>query len=381
VEAIPEHPESRQTCVLKGMRDMYVEHSSNVPTAFSATLASGASRRYPRDRQCAVLLQRRPARWRLVAVIVAALLNLATPTASTAQDTATGTVVVPGPDPTSMGPAALPGSPWSILDRLQVDFGYTYDNNVTRARAADEILADQLLGLNLSTGGTLRINDNTRVVVTGMLNGEQFYTYNGLSNLSGGLQGELQYRQSGAFDAVTLGAFARGWLDNYVSHLRDGDHFALGVDAQGALTDRIGVYGELAWNRRHAQSEVWDLNYYTARLNLDYSLGRGGTLYLSGEYQTGNTVSDGRPSLVNVSLAQVFVRDDAFPGKQLYAYRYSAHTWVSTVGYNLPLSPRASIDISWRRAQGMPTDRPDFDVQGSLRYVDNQYSLFFLTVF
>jgi len=45
------------------------------------------------------------------------------------------------------------------------------------------------------------------------------------------------------------------------------------------------------------------------------------------------------------------------------------------------VGPRASIDISWRRAQGTPTDRPDFDVQGSLRYVDNQYSLFFLKVF
>ena len=312
---------------------------------------------------------------------MAALLNLATPTASTAQDTATGTVVMPEPDPTGMGPVALPGSRWSILDRVRIDLGYTYDDNVTRGRTADEILADQLLGLSATAGGTLRIDDNTRVVVTGMLNGEKFKTYNGLSNLSGGLQAELQYRQSAAFDAVTYGAFARGWLDNYVSHLRDGSHFALGVNAQGALTDRIGVYGELAWNRRYAQSEVWDLNYYSARLNLDYSLGRSGTVYLSGEYRRGDTVSDGRPTLVNVSLAQVFVLDDAFPGKQLYAYRYDARTWVGTVGYNLPLGSRASIDISWRRAQGTPTDRPDFDVQGSLRYVNNQYSLFLLKVF
>ena len=117
-------------------------------------------------------------------------------------------------------------------------------------------------------------------------------------------------------------------------------------------------------------------------MNLDYSLvGSGGTVYLNGEYRRGNTVSDGPPTLVNVSLAQVFVLDDAFPGKQLYAYRYDARTWVGTVGYNLPLGGQASIDISWRRAQGTPSDRPDFDVQGSLRYVDNQYSLFLLKVF
>ena len=280
-----------------------------------------------------------------------------------------------------MVPSTLPDFQWSFLDRVQIDFGYTYDDNVTRARDGDEILADQLLGFTASTGGIVRINDNTRGVVTGVLSGEKFKTWNGLSNLSGGLQAELQYRPSADFDAVTFGAFARGWLDNYESHLRDGGHIALGVDAQGALTDRIGVYGELAWNRRYAQSEVWDLNYYSARLNLDYSLGRSGTLYLNGEYRRGDTVSDGRATLVNVSLAQVFVLDDAFPGKQLFAYRFDARTWVGTVGYNLPLGARASIDISWRRAQGTPTEQLDFDVQGSLRYVDNQYSLFLLTVF
>jgi hypothetical protein len=266
---------------------------------------------------------RRTARWRLVGVAVAALLDLATPTASTAQYTAPGTVVAPGAD-AAVRPAASPGSPWSFLDRVQIDLGYMYDDNVTRGRAADEILADQLLALNVSAGATLRIN---------------------------------------------------------VSHLRDGGHFALGVNAQSAVSDRIAVSGEFAWNRRSAQSEVWDLDYYSARLNLDYSLGRSGTFYLNGEYRRGDSVSDGRPSLVNVSLAQVFVLDDAFPGKQLYAYRYDARTWVATIGYNVPLNSQASIDVSWRRAQATPTSRPDFDVQGSLRYVDNQYSLFLLMVF
>ena len=360
---------------------MHAEDSAQAPATISVALASGSSRRCAGGHERLVLPLRRPGCRRNVAVIVAALLNLATPMASTAQDSATGTVVVPGPEAAGVEPAALPGSPRRILDRVQLDIGYTYDDNVTRGRAADEILTDHLFGVNLSAGGTVRINDNSRLLLTGLLNGEKFITYNGLSHLSGGLQAELQYRQSAAFDAVTFAAFARGWLDNYVSHLRDGSHFAVGVSAQGAVTDRIGLYGEFAWNRRYAQSEVWDLNDYSARLNLDYSLGRSGTLYLNGEYRHGTTVSDGHATLVNVSIAQVFVLDDAFPGKQLFAYRFEARTWVSTLGYNLPLGPRESLDISWRRAQATPTVRPDFDVQGSLSYIDNQYSLFWLKAF
>jgi hypothetical protein len=305
-------------------------------------------------------------------VVVTTLLGLATPTAS-AQDAA--------PAPGGPGGTALSGSTLPFVDRVQIELGYTYDDNVTLGRAHDEILWDQSLGLNLSAGGHLRIGDNTRLVLNGLLSGDKFSNYDGLSKLSGGLEAELQYRQSGAFDAFTFAAFARGWLDNYASHLRDGSHYSFGVNARGALTDRIGIFGEVAWNRRHAQSEVWDLTDWSGRVNLDYSLRSWGTLYLTGEYRRGDVVSDGFATLVNVSLAKVFVLDDAFPDKQLFAYRSEARTWLSTVGYNLPLGNRTSLDLSWRRVQSTPTAHLDFDVQGSLRYVDNQYSIVLLKLF
>src|SRR5215471_12429020 len=203
---------------------------------------------------------------------------IATPTASAQQDTRTGAVVAPAPG--GPGQRSASGFTLPFIDRVQVELGYTYDDNVTLGRAHDEILWDQFLELNVSAGGALRISDNARLVVNGLLIGEKFSNYDGLSNLSGGLEAELQYRQSGAFDAFTFAAFARGWLDNYASHLRDGSHYSFGVNARGALTDRIGIFGEVAWNRRHAQSEVWDLTDWSGRVNLDYSLRSWGTLYL-----------------------------------------------------------------------------------------------------
>jgi len=311
-------------------------------------------------------------------VIVAALLSLATPTASAAQGTG---AVVPGP--VSGGQDQLPqsGSNQPFLDSVNVDLGYTYDDNVTLGRTRDDILWDQSLALDASATRDVRISDNLRLVVTGLLSGQKFDRYNGLSNLSGGVEAELQYRQSGAFDAITYAAFARGWLDNYASHLRDGSHYSVGVSARGAVTDRIGLFGELAYNERRAQSEVWDVIDQSALLNLDYSLGDRGTLYLTGQYRRGDVVSDGHATLVNVSLAKVFVLDDAFPNQQWFAYRSEARTWISTVGYNLPLGHQASLDISWRRVQSTPTANLNFDVQGSLRYVGNQYSIVLLKQF
>ncbi len=57
---------------------------------------------------------------------------------------------------------------------MQLDIGYTYDDNATRGRVAEEILTDQLLGFNASAASALHINDNTRVQVTALLNGEKF---------------------------------------------------------------------------------------------------------------------------------------------------------------------------------------------------------------
>ena len=108
---------------------------------------------------------------------------------------------------------------------------------------------------------------------------------------------------------------------------------------------------------------------------------RRGIVYLTGEYRKGDTVSSGFASLVNVGLAEVFVPDDAFEDLGLIAYRFDARSVFGTLGWNLPLGPRDSLDFSWRRIQSTPTRRPDFDFSGSLRYIDNQYSIVYLMRF
>ena len=276
-----------------------------------------------------------------------------------------------------------PYVPWTsrpLTYGTNVDGGFTYDDNVTRGRDSDEILHDKIYSINARTSRTFNINDNTRAVVTGLLNGEAFHTYTGLAHVSGGLQAEVQYRGSADFNAVTYAAFARGFLDGYNSHLRDGGRWGVGLSARSSVTDRIDLYGELSANWRRANSDVWNLTDYVARLNVDYSLGRVGTFYFAGEYHRGDTVADGKKSLVNLSIAEVFVRDDAFPGKDLFAYRFDGRTWVGTVGLNFPLGQRDSIDFSYRRVTTNPVSRPSFDT-GSLRYFDNQYTVLYLIRF
>ena len=172
-----------------------------------------------------------------------------------------------------------------------------------------------------------------------------------------------------------------GTLFEYESHLRDGHRYTLGVTARRALTDRIDIFGEISGTSRAAKSAVFDGRDYAAKFNIDYSLGRNGTLYLGGEYRRGDSVSTGRPSLESLVVAEVFVQDDAFPSGELFAYRFESKTLLGTLGYNRPLGPRDSIDFSWRRVHSTPLTKPDFALSGPFRYEANQYSIVYLMRF
>lgn len=277
-----------------------------------------------------------------------------------------------------------PGWKWEpMLTKypLNLDAGYAWDDNVTRGREAADKISDRAFSLGMSMTRPFALGTHARLQVTALASGEKFDRHAGLGRFSAGAQGELQYRASGAFDATTYAVVGRAMYEQYESRLRTGGRYFVGVNARRSLTDRIDLFAEVGANARNGRSEVFTWRDYSAKVNLDYSLGRNGVVYLTGEYRRGDTVSTGHPSLVNVGLADVFVADDAFDGLDLVAYRFDARSLLGTVGYNYPLGARDSIDFSWRRVQAAPTARPAFDFSGSLRYIDNQYSVVYLMRF
>lgn len=270
--------------------------------------------------------------------------------------------------------------PTTFKDPINVDAGFSWDDNVTRGREAQDKFADRSFSLGLSQTRSFRLNPNTRVVVTGLGNAEKFNRYSGLSRFAGGAQAELQYRTSGAFDAMTFGFVGRAVYEKFESGLRSGPRYFAGANARRAITDRIEAFVEAGASMREGRSEVFSSRDWSAKMNLDWSVGKG-LVYITGEYRKGDTVSSGRPSLVNIALTDVFTADDAFDGLPLVSYRFDARTVMGTLGYNHPLGARDSIDFSWRRIEATPKRRPDFEFSGPLRYIDNQYSIVYLMRF
>jgi hypothetical protein len=232
----------------------------------------------------------------------------------------------------------------------------------------------------MSKVGIYPETENSRVLLSGSLGGEKFRDYDGLSHVTAGVQGEYQYRGSAEFGTPIYAIFTKAYADQYKSSLRDGYHYTVGISVRDTVTDRIRFFSALAHNVRNSTSAVFDTQDNSARLNLDYSVTPAGTLYLGDEIRRGDVVSTGSASLENIDTAKVFVQDDAFPGGQMFSYRFDGKTVLMTLGYNIGFGPRDAIDFSWRRVQSTPDWRPTYATSPS-SYIANQYSIVYLGSF
>jgi len=274
---------------------------------------------------------------------------------------------------------------------LQVDAGFMYDDNASRSQNADEKLSDSSFSGNVRWNEIRELNPNTRATLNLVGGGEVFRRYNGLSRATAGVEGELQYRASGAFTAPTFALFANAYADMYESRKRDGGRYAAGASVRAALADRISAFGAYTHTRRTAEDEVFEGRDDSLRLNLDYQWSGKSTLYFTGEYRRGDFYGTGREPQLGSTLPHtrdfehhaLETADDVFPG--YHAYRFDATSWITTAGWNWSIGPRESIDLSWRRVDTKP--RGSWGVEtlyGTViigKYVTNQFFLVYLVSF
>ncbi len=264
---------------------------------------------------------------------------------------------------------------------IRVEAGFTADDNVTRARAGPDKLSDRSFSVELSKDLIVPVSEHTRLALLGFLGSERSINYTGLSRFYYGVQGEFQYRTSGDLYAPTFAIFARTSADEYESNLRDGYRYSLGVNVRKALTESIQIFGAVNRNVRDGKSAVFDTQDHSVRLNLDYSISKASTVYLGGEYRRGDVVSTARPALADLNIADAIVRDDVFTDIARFSYRVTANTVITTLGYNLALGERHSLDFSWRWVQSTPTTSPGFVTTDPNRYVVNQVTVAYLVQF
>lgn len=280
--------------------------------------------------------------------------------------------------------SAVFGAPHALAQyggAWRVEAAVLWDDNVNRARDADDKLSDRIYSLGVARSLDVSLGEHARLVGSGFVQGDKFSSLSRLDHASAGAQGELQYRGSAEFFAPLLGLFGRLAFDAYPGPLRSGHRYSAGLTYRQPLSDRISLFAALAANSRRAEHSVFDTTDSSARFSLDYALGWSGALYFGGEYRRGDVVTTLPPSPEYAALAKVSVQDDAYGADPRFAYRFDARTVLWTLGYNRPLGPNVSLDFFARRARSAPADPPGGIYAGSPPYVANQYSVALLMRF
>ncbi len=262
----------------------------------------------------------------------------------------------------------------------QADIGYMFNDNVTRAKEGGAKQADRSCTVNLSRPVIFPLTGHTRAVLTGALNGEVFDRNTGLNRFTETVLGEFQYRSSAEFGAPLFALSTKISADQYQSGLRSGFRYSAGISIQQAVTDRIRFFAAVAHNERKGNNEVFNNKDNSARINLDYSPGVVGTIYLGGEHRRGDlTVS--APEFWGQYNANAYAQDDAFSGGQIYSFRFDGTSTLLTLGYNLAIGPRDAIDFFWRQSRSAVNYVTPSWSNATLSYVTNQYSVAYLLRF
>ena len=275
---------------------------------------------------------------------------------------------------------------------IQLDAGFGHDDNLPRAADATHRAADDFFTASVRVSDAWLVGKGARAVLAATLGGDKYRTYRGLSRATAGVEAELQFRPAAGFGKPTFALFGHAQAHEYESHLRDGRRYSLGASVRAAATDRIGLFASASHNRARAHAAVFDGSDNAFRAHADYGLGASRSLYLALEHRRGDLVLAASPLALaaakhgdEAAYPGGGVGDDVFVAPILVDYRVRGRTDSATLGLNLPVGPRESLDLSWRRVRSTPANAADLPAGlyegGTPRYTVNQFLLAYLMSF
>jgi outer membrane autotransporter protein len=253
----------------------------------------------------------------------------------------------------------------SLLRRgipMQIEAGYRHDDNVNRSAEDNDVQSELVFNTVVSTTSSYRLSNNTRFKLRSSLGFEDAQAHHGLDNISVGMQGDWQYRESGQFGAPTYGLFARLGYEHFDSDLRSGTQYAAGANMRKAFTDRLTLFTALEHRVHDGDDKVFQNDHTGIRAMLNISTGDNGAFRFGGELREGDIVSSAAGSGNLSQISTALVEDDAYFNEDYFAYRFDGRSTIWTLGYNHALGPRDSLDFA---LQAVDSEATDADANGS----------------
>ena len=256
--------------------------------------------------------------------------------------------------------AAPAGADHHVRVNWSGDLGVGYDDNVGNAAEDNDMRDSTVVSAGLNLDYTRALSLNTGLLLRGGLQGEGYVDEDKLSNARLLGMARLSHRPAGGFYMPTFAGWVSAGALESGSSMRSGFEFRGGLFMTEPLTTAVSARFSLTASERQSDSAAFDLSTWSAGINLDWAVTPGFTLYTGYQFQDGDVASTGTvpPKSSHIAggcgSASACDPDDALDGQ--FVYRVGARTHVATLGFNVPLSGRMSVDGQVRRADASAGD-------------------------
>lgn len=242
--------------------------------------------------------------------------------------------------------ALLPCSAWASNVVTTADINIGSDDNIQAARNELPRTAEQFVQMGIATALSEPLDTGVSLRLQARLDGRAHARYQGLNELTGGIDGQLLLRPGRSFYTPTLGLSMGIGTSQFQSTLRDAQEARVGLVVREALTTRVVARSRLFAVWRGSDSRAFDSTVKGGELALDWQATTPLTLTLAYQYRDGTVVSIGVPGASALANARAVEPDDVFAGQS--AFSFPAQTHIGLAGANYALTPSLSIDAQLR---------------------------------
>jgi len=262
--------------------------------------------------------------------------------------------------------------------QFDVDAGFLYDSNLTRAYAPADIRADGAFTLAGAAGSFWALSGADGLTLTADARAEAYHRFHGLNLLGIGATAAYKHKFGLGYAAPWIALTVAGGHDDYHGDIRDGNRLEVRAELGQRFTPEFDAAFGGRYERRYARNDepvvpgisgkVFDLRGESVYARAGYAITDRLLLGAELAVRRGDVVATTRRDFEIFVVSDAIAADPTF-GPDFFAYRLRGTTDTAKVSASWALDDRSSLNFIYAHERT--------DAAGGVNYRSHSANLVF----
>ena len=238
--------------------------------------------------------------------------------------------------------------------QFDVDAGFLYDSNLTRAYEPADIRADGAFTLDASAGWFWALSGADGLTITGNARTELYHRFHGLNLLDVGANATYKHKFGLGYAAPWISLSVAAARDDYRGDIRDGRRLDIRAEIGKRFTPEFDASFGGRYDRRYGRNDepvvpgisgnVFDLRGKSVYARAGYAITDSLLLGAELSVRRGDVVATTRPDFDIFVVSDAIAADPTF-GPDFFAYRLRGTTDIAKLSASWALDERSSLNV------------------------------------